>query len=164
MKPSRNYPETSQETIGITWNQPVNNHILWNQSHHTNFLQGSETHMVEQFTEQRDSANQMYLFKVLRRQIVGIININKQRHADVFILNFKELSTLVLVFVVALWNLESVLKHYIKGTLIQSGNLLTCSSLHKNNMLKVSHNNTTYFLRCGSPRYVKFLFTNMQKQ
>ena len=76
--------------------------------------------MVEQFTEQRDSANQMYLFKVLRRQIVGIININKQRHADVFILNFKELSTLVLVFVVALWNLESVLKHYIKGTLMQT--------------------------------------------
>ena len=38
---------------------------------HINFLQEFETYMVEQ----RDSATRMYLFKVLRRQAIDIINI-----------------------------------------------------------------------------------------
>ena len=46
----------------------------------------------------------------------------------------------------------------------RSENLLTFSSLHKNNVPKVSHYNTFYFLRYARPRYVKYLFTNIRKQ
>ena len=43
-------------------------------------------------------------------------------------------------------------------------NLLTFSSLHKNNIQKVSQYNTFYFLRNAHPRYVKCLFTHLRKQ
>ena len=38
------------------------------------------------------------------------------------------------------------------------------SSSFKNNILKISHKNTYYFLRYAHGRYVKSLFTNIQKQ
>ena len=38
------------------------------------------------------------------------------------------------------------------------------SSSQENNMLKISHWNTFYFLRYANVRYVKNLFTNIQKQ
>ena len=38
------------------------------------------------------------------------------------------------------------------------------SSSHKNNMPKVSHYSTLYFLRYTNPIYMKYLFTNIQKQ
>ena len=47
----------------------------------------------------------------------------------------------------------------------RSENLITFLSLHKNNIPKVSHYNTFYFLlRNACPRYVNCLFTNIQKQ
>ena len=46
----------------------------------------------------------------------------------------------------------------------RSENLLTRSSLHKNNVPKVSLYNTFDFLRYARPRYVKCLFTNIPKQ
>ena len=38
------------------------------------------------------------------------------------------------------------------------------SSSYENNVLKISHENTFYFLRYALVRYVKCLFTNIQKQ
>ena len=38
------------------------------------------------------------------------------------------------------------------------------SSTYENNMLKILHQNTFYFLRYTYVRYVKSLFTNIQKQ
>ena len=43
-------------------------------------------------------------------------------------------------------------------------NLPISSSLHKNDMPNVLHYNTVYFLRYTQPRYMKCLFTNIQKQ
>ena len=43
-------------------------------------------------------------------------------------------------------------------------NLPISSSSHENNMPKVSHYNTVNFLRYTHPRYMKCLFTNIQKQ
>ena len=39
-----------------------------------------------------------------------------------------------------------------------------CSSSHESNMLKISHQNTFYFLRYGHVRYVRNLFANIQEQ
>ena len=41
-------------------------------------------------------------------------------------------------------------------------NLSIPSSSCKNNMPKVSHDKTLYFLRYTQPRYIKCLFTNIQ--
>ena len=46
----------------------------------------------------------------------------------------------------------------------RSENLQVPLSSHKNNMQKVSHYNIIYFLSYAHPRYMKYLFTNMQKQ
>ena len=43
-------------------------------------------------------------------------------------------------------------------------NLLISLSSYENNMPKVSHCNTVYFVRYTHPRYMKCLFTNIQKQ
>ena len=43
-------------------------------------------------------------------------------------------------------------------------NLPVSSSLYENNILRISHENTFYFLRNVHGRYVKSLFTNIQKQ
>ena len=42
--------------------------------------------------------------------------------------------------------------------------LLISSSSHKTNMLKIWHYKTIYFLRYMHPKYMKCLFTNIQKQ
>ena len=44
----------------------------------------------------------------------------------------------------------------------KSANILSPSQ--ENNMLQISHQNTFYFLRYAHVRYVKSLFTNIQKQ
>ena len=46
----------------------------------------------------------------------------------------------------------------------KSENVLIYSSLHKYNVPKVSHYNTSYFLRYACPRYIKCLLTNIRKQ
>ena len=43
-------------------------------------------------------------------------------------------------------------------------NLQISLSLHKNNVPKVLHRNSIYFLRYTHPRYMKYMFTNIQKQ
>ena len=55
--------ESSEETTDITWNQPGT------------YLRISNAYGWTKFTEQNDSANRMYLLKVLRRQTIDIINI-----------------------------------------------------------------------------------------
>ena len=51
----------------------------------------------------------------------------------------------------------------LKGTLMQIWQSAILSSSYESNMLKISHWNTLYFLRYEHMRYVKSLFTNIQK-
>ena len=52
----------------------------------------------------------------------------------------------------------------LKSTLMQIWKSINILSSHKNIMLNVSHYNKVYFLRYTRPRYMKSLFTNIQKQ
>ena len=49
-------------------------------------------------------------------------------------------------------------------TICRFENLPISSSSDENNMPKMSHYNTFYFLKCGHMRYVKCFFTIIQKQ
>ena len=93
LKPSKtiwNHP-------GITWNKPGNNRYPLKPAISHKFSSRIWNTVVElRDTELRDSANRMYLFKVLRRQITGIINI-----INVVAMSFL-LLTLILVFAVVL--------------------------------------------------------------
>ena len=51
----------------------------------------------------------------------------------------------------------------LKGTLMQIWKSTDALFSHKNNVLKVSHDNTAYFLRCTYLKYMKCLFINRQK-
>ena len=46
----------------------------------------------------------------------------------------------------------------------KSTNLPIFLSSYENNMFKILHNNTFYFLRYAHVKYVESLFTNIQKQ
>ena len=46
----------------------------------------------------------------------------------------------------------------------KSVNIFVSLSLYGNDLLKILHENTFYFLRYAHMRYVKSLFTNIQKQ
>ena len=56
------------------------------------------------------------------------------------------------------------LQEIVKGMQMQIWNLLISSSSHKNKMPKVLHYNTVCFVRYTHPRYMKRLFTNIQKK
>ena len=51
-----------------------------------------------------------------------------------------------------------------KGTLCRFENLPISLFSYEKNMLKISRLNIFYFLRCTRVRYVKSLYTNIQKK
>ena len=52
----------------------------------------------------------------------------------------------------------------LKVHLYRTENLQMSLSSHKNNMPKVSHYSSIYYLSYTHPRYMKSLFTNIKKQ
>ena len=61
---------------------------------------------------------------------------------------------------------KTCLERYVdmSKTICRFENLPISSSSDENNMPRISHYNTFYFLKCGHTRYVKCFFTIIQKQ